>query len=77
MRAALIREYFGRSNFGTLFGFIMGLVAMGGVIGPIIAGWIYDNWGSYHAAWLLFACIVLISSIIMVTTPPVVANARR
>ena len=77
MRAALMREYFGRNNFGTIFGFMMGMVAIGGVIGPIIAGWVFDNWGSYHAAWLLFACIVLISSIIMATTPSVAANVRQ
>ena len=77
MRAALMREYFGRSNLGTLFGFMMGFVAMGGVMGPIIAGWVFDNWGSYHAAWLLFACIVLIASIIMATTPSVAANVRQ
>ncbi len=77
MRAALMREYFGRTNLGTLFGFMMGLVAIGGVMGPIIAGWVFDNWGSYHAVWLLFAFIVLLSSIIMATTPPVVANVRR
>jgi len=77
MRAALLREYFGRSNFGTIFGFMMGMVAIGGVIGPIIAGWVFDNWGSYHAVWLLFAFIVLVASIIMVTTPPVDASLGR
>ncbi len=77
MRAALVREYFGRKNLGTLFGFMMGLIAVGGVMGPIIAGWVFDNRGSYHIVWLLFACIVLVSSIIMATTPPVFANVRR
>ena len=77
MRAALMREYFGRTNLGTLFGFMMGLVAMGGVMGPIIAGWVFDNWGSYHAVWLLFAFIVLGAAIIIATTPPVVANIRQ
>jgi len=76
IRAALMREYFGRNNLGTLFGFMMGFVAIGGVLGPIIAGWVFDNYGSYHAAWLLFACAVLVSSIIMATTPPVAASMQ-
>lgn len=77
MRAALMREYFGRNNIGTIFGFMMGLTAMGGVMGPIFTGWVFDNWGSYHAVWLIFACIVFVASIIMATTPPVVANVQR
>ena len=77
MRAALVRGYFGRSNLGTIFGFMMGMTAMGGVLGPIIAGWVFDNWGSYHMVWLLFACLVFVASIIMATTPSVAANIRR
>ncbi len=69
MRAALVREYFGRYNLGTIFGFLMGLSAMGGVIGPLLAGWLYDNYGSYRIAWLLFACFLFAAMIIMITTP--------
>jgi len=77
MRAALLTEYFGRSRLGTIFGFMMGLSAMGGVIGPAIAGWVFDRWGNYHVAWLLFAGLVFAAAIIMVTTPPMVNNNRR
>jgi MFS family permease len=77
MRAALLREYFGRNNLGTIFGFMTGLSALGAVIGPIFAGWVFDNWGSYHAAWLIFACLVFVASIIIATTPPVVTNNQR
>lgn len=70
MRAALLTEYFGRSKLGTIFGFMMGLSAMGGVIGPAIAGWVFDRWGDYHIAWLLFAGVVFAAAIIMITTPP-------
>ena len=69
VRAALLREYFGRSNLGTIFGFMMALSSLGAVTGPIFAGWVFDNWGSYHVAWLLFAGLVFVAAIIMVTTP--------
>jgi sugar phosphate permease len=69
IRAALLREYFGRSNLGTIFGFMMALSSLGAVIGPIFAGWAFDNWGSYHVAWLLFAGLVLTASIIMASIP--------
>ena len=70
MRAALLREYFGRAKFGTIFGSMMGMVALGVIVGPLFAGWVFDNWGSYHAAWLVFACLVFVALIIMSTTPP-------
>ena len=76
IRAAMLREYFGRSKFGTILGFMMGMIALGGIIGPLFAGWVFDNWGSYHAAWLIFACLVFAALIIMATTPPAGTNVQ-
>jgi MFS family permease len=71
IRAALLREYFGRSKFGSILGLTMGMVTVGTVVGPLFAGWVFDNQNSYHTAWLTFACIVFIALIIVITTPPV------
>ena len=71
IRAALVREYFGRSKIGTINGSMMGIMALGSIGGPVAAGWIFDRWGSYSAAWLVFACIIFAGLIIIATTPPV------
>ena len=71
IRAALLREYFGRNKFGTIYGFTMGMIALGSFAGPLLAGWVFDNWGSYFAAWLAFACLIFAAMIIIATTPPV------
>ncbi len=76
IRAALLREYFGRTKFGTILGFMMGMIALGGIIGTLFAGWVFDNWGSYHAAWLIFACLVFVALGIMATTPSVGTNVQ-
>jgi MFS family permease len=76
IRTALVREYFGRSKFGTIFGFTMGMVTVGGIVGPFFAGWIYDSLSSYHVAWLLFACFIFAAMIIIATTPQVVFYTR-
>lgn len=55
LRGAIVREYFGRTSFGKLLGIILGMGALGGVIGPTAAGWTYDNVGSYLPVWLFFA----------------------
>ena len=71
-----MREYFGRSRFGTIFGFTMALSALGNILGPPFAGWVFDNWGSYDAAWLVLAFLAFTATIIVVTTPPVGTNVQ-
>ncbi len=68
IRPSLVSEYFGRANFGSIFGFIIGINALGGIIGPFVAGWVFDTWGSYQGIWLAFAglavaALLLISNV--------------
>jgi OFA family oxalate/formate antiporter-like MFS transporter len=53
-RGSILREYFGRDSFGKMIGLIMGSASAGGIIGPTLAGWVFDNMGSYQPIWLLF-----------------------
>jgi MFS family permease len=69
LRGPLVREYFGRSNFGTILGFIMGISAIGIIAGPPLAGWVFDNWGSYQAIWLVFVGVAIVALIIIATMP--------
>ena len=48
------REYFGRESFGKVLGIILGFSSIGGIIGPTLAGWVFDTLGSYHFIWLAF-----------------------
>ena len=52
-RGSILREYFGRDSFGKMIGVIMGFGSFGGIIGPTLAGWVFDTVGSYHPVWLL------------------------
>lgn len=68
LRGAIIRAHFGRDSFGKIFGMVMGSTAVGGIIGPTLAGWVYDTTGSYMVMWaascvLLGLCVVLIERI--------------
>lgn len=52
---------FGGRNFGTLFGIMMSLTAVGSGLGPVVAGYVFDATGSYNLfLWgiipLSFAC---------------------
>ncbi|NIS61639.1 MAG: MFS transporter [Proteobacteria bacterium] len=65
LRGAIVREYFGRASFGRVFGLIMGMSSIGTVIGPAVAGWTFDNVGTYHPVWLWFTGATVISTVLM------------
>jgi len=67
LRGAIVREYFGMAFFGKIFGIMMGIAAVGGVMGPFLAGWTYDTLGSYHPIWLTFAGISSVPVILTLT----------
>jgi len=67
---ALGREYFGRTNFGSIYGIMEGIGTIGAIIGPAIAGWAYDNWGSYQIIWLLLAGLAVVAIISVFTVTP-------
>ncbi len=54
LRGSILREYFGRDSFGKMIGITMGSASIGGIIGPTLAGWVFDTLGSYHLIWLVF-----------------------
>ncbi len=68
---ALIREYFGRARFGTVLGFTIGAITVGTMVGPTLAGWVFDTWGSYQGVWLAFSALAIAAAVIMARTPPV------
>jgi sugar phosphate permease len=69
MRAAMVQEYFGRERFGTIHGLMIGIITLGSMVGPPMAGWVYDRWQSYEGAWFALAAFSALAMIIMLTTP--------
>jgi len=62
LRGLILREYFGLAALGSLLGVSMGLAATGGMIGPVLAGYVYDATGSYLPVWLGSFVLTLFSS---------------
>jgi len=67
---AIRSRYFGRKSFGTIAGVSRAIIMPVGVIGPVLAGFIFDRTGSYMTAFILFAVLLCISSIIMASVAP-------
>ena len=65
LRAALLREYYGRYNFGKYLGVMLGFGACGGIIGPTTAGWVFDRTGSYYFVWLTLSALIGLAIILV------------
>jgi MFS family permease len=74
MRPSLVREHFGRSNFGKIFGTVIGINMLGSVAGPPLAGWVYDNYGSYQGIWFIFCVLAILSIIFVLTIRPIITT---
>ena len=59
----LIANRFGRHVLGSIYGLITFFIGIGGAIGPVLGGVIYDKFGSYHYLWLInifvLSCIAI------------------
>lgn len=68
--AYLASRYFGVDNFGTLFGTMIGLTALGGGLGPFLSSRIYDLTGSYIPVLWALIPLSLISAYLLLTLGP-------
>ncbi|MFC1938306.1 MFS transporter [Chloroflexota bacterium] len=69
MRISLQREHFGVGSFGTILGFMSGIMMLGNVAGAPIAGWVFDTWGTYQGVWLGYSAIALVAAVLVFTIP--------
>jgi MFS family permease len=70
LRGAILREYFGRDHLGKMLGIVMGSAAMGGILGPTLAGWVFDSIGSYQILWLALAGAVSLAVLLVLRVKP-------
>ncbi|WP_443478850.1 MFS transporter [Novosphingobium aerophilum] len=57
--AYLIARYFGRRNYGTIYGCFYTVIALGGGLGPVVYGWAFDTMGRYDPALMAgVGCLV-------------------
>lgn len=60
--AYLVARYFGRRNYGTIYGFIFSMLVIGGGIGPVAYGYAFDTLNSYSLA-LQVGSVVLLTGV--------------
>ncbi len=56
----MVAGLFGLQSLGTILGVVLFMGTPGGIISPILAGWIFDIIGNYQLAfWICFAFSVV------------------
>jgi len=57
LRGSIVRDYYGLTSFGKMIGILMGSASVGGIIGPTLAGWVFDTLANYYTIWLAFSVL--------------------
>ena len=57
-------ELFGLSSYGAVFGTIVFGGTVGGSIGPVLAGWIFDISNSYSLAFIIMAMLAAVALVL-------------
>lgn len=58
LRLVLQAEYFGHKAFGSVQGLIMAIMVLGSMSGPVLAGMVFDHYGTYSPAWQTMAILI-------------------
>lgn len=61
VRPAFQAEYFGMKAFGAIQGIVFTIATLGGFIGPVVAGWMYDQTDSYRLAFVILSAGALLA----------------
>jgi MFS family permease len=70
MRGALIREYFGTGSYGKIMGLTMGLGSLTSIVGPVLAGWVYDTFGRYQTLWYVYLGLCVLGILFLLGIRP-------
>jgi MFS family permease len=76
LRPPMIVSYFGRANFGTVMGLMMGFCSIGSVLGAPLAGLVWDTMGSYRLAWYVGIGIAVIGMLSIWSLPKAKAKSQ-
>ncbi|MFC1979711.1 MFS transporter [Chloroflexota bacterium] len=71
VESPLIAELFGLESHGLIYGVITLGFTIGGAMGPVIAGYIFDVTGSYQLAFLISAFVATAGFILAATLRPI------
>lgn len=72
-----VAEYFGLRAHGAIFGLVLFCGTIGGAIGPVLAGRVFDVTGSYDWAFISLSVLVSLGLLLVLKLPPVSAFTKH
>ncbi len=75
---AIRADYYGRRHFGQIAGYSNIMVMFGPLIGPSLAGWMFDKYGDYTGAFTAVAVVVGLGAVLFLASrkPPLPKRLR-
>jgi sugar phosphate permease len=71
MMPVLLADRFGRQVLGASYGMLTFVITIGGGLGPLLGGFIYDRFGNYDVAWKIdIAALVMATVLILLMRRP-------
>jgi cyanate permease len=70
MQILIKGRFFGSKSFGSTTGLTSLVSAPIGLLAPVYSGWIYDTTHSYSIAFITYAAVMIVSTIVMLFTRP-------
>ncbi len=72
-----VRRYFGVSHFSSLYGVLFFFFALGGVVGPVAFGWVFDHFHTYTIAYAGAGIACVVCAVLVLTLGEYVYPAHR
>jgi MFS family permease len=74
LMSPLVAELFGMRSHGAVLGIIVFVGTIGGAIGPVLAGYLFDVTGSYQSPFIICIAIGVIGFVLSTTLRPVISK---
>ena len=76
LQSPLVAELFGLRSHGIILGAVTFSITIGGAVGPVLAGYIFDVTGSYNLAVIVCVMLILVAWILTLLLRPTYNKGR-
>ncbi|XP_071497892.1 monocarboxylate transporter 14-like [Diadema antillarum] len=69
LEVVLAMQCVGKAHLGKAVGLVLLCHGLGGIVGPVLGGWLYDVTGTYHLTFYVFGGILALSGFVFLLEP--------
>ncbi|XP_071499047.1 monocarboxylate transporter 14-like [Diadema antillarum] len=69
LQVVLAWNYVGKDHLGKAVGLVLLSHGLGGIVGPVLGGWLYDLTGTYHLTFYVFGATLSLSGFVFLLEP--------